>query len=132
MKNKLIIVSIFIIFAIVFAIYFWSRQASFVKTINYQLNNKTYKLLTAEKTAEWSRGLMFYKKLDGADGMIFVFPDKQIRNFWNKNTYMDLDIYWLDDNKIVGKDFLPSIEKSKEIIVVNSDKEVNRVIEIIR
>lgn len=78
---------------------------------------------------------MFYKskkELGGADGMIFIFPEKDYRTFWNKNTYLDLDIYWIDDNKVVGKDYLPSILKSKEIVTVKSRVEVNKVVEIIR
>ncbi|MEM0476681.1 MAG: hypothetical protein QW367_03565, partial [Candidatus Aenigmatarchaeota archaeon] len=51
---------------------------------------------------------------------IFIFPDKQIRYFWNKNTFVDLDVYWLDDDKIIGREFLPSIEKTKEIYTIKS------------
>ena len=43
---------------------------------------------------------------------------------------MNLDLYWLDDDRIVGKSFLSLIEKSKEIITVSSPKEVNKVIEL--
>ena len=75
---------------------------------------------------------MFYKKPVDFDGMIFIFPDKQIRNFWNKNTYLDLDIYWSKDNKIVGKSFLLSILKSKTIVTVNSKEKVDRVVELIK
>lgn len=76
---------------------------------------------------------MFYKnkkELKNADGMIFIFPDKKTRTFWNKNTYLNLDVYWLDDEKVVGKSFLPSILKSKEIITINSSGKVNKVIEL--
>lgn len=102
--------------------------------INYSINNIEYKLLIADSPEEWQKGLMFHKskqELKGADGMIFIFPDKQIRSFWNKNTYLDLDVYWLEDNKTVGKSFLPSILKSKETVVVNSPDKVNKVVEII-
>lgn len=75
---------------------------------------------------------MSVRKLDNADGMIFIFPDKQTRIFWNKNTHLDLDVYWIEDNEIVGKDYLPSIDKSKEVVVVQSKVEVNKVVEIIR
>lgn len=101
----------------------------------YTIDNKTYKLLTARNQTEWEKGLMFYKskkELKGADGMIFIFPDKQPRTFWNKNTYLDLDVYWIDDDKVVGKDFLPSILKTKEPYTISSKSEVNKVIEIIR
>jgi len=47
-------------------------------------------------------------------------------------SYSNLDIYWLDDEKIVGKDFLPSIEKSKKVIIKTSPAPVNKVIEIIK
>ena len=98
----------------------------------YLINNKNYCLLTANNQDEWARGLMFYKKPVNFNGMIFVFPDKIVRSFWNKNTYLDLDVYWLEDNKVVGKSFLQSILKSKETVVVKSPKEVNKVVEFIK
>ena len=74
---------------------------------------------------------MGYKKKEEFDGMLFIFPDKRYRQFWNKNTYFDLDIYWLDDKTVIDKSFLPSINKTGKIVIVNSPKEVNRVIELI-
>ncbi|MEK7597953.1 MAG: DUF192 domain-containing protein [Patescibacteria group bacterium] len=103
--------------------------------ISYSINNIKYKLLIADSPDEWQKGLMFFKskkELKGADGMIFIFPEKQIRTFWNKNTYLDLDLYWMNGKTVIGKSFLPSILKSKEIIIVKSTEEVNRVVEIIR
>jgi len=97
----------------------------------YQINSKNYCLLTANNQSEWEKGLMFYKKPVNFDGMIFIFPDKQIKSFWNKNTYLDLDLYWMDGETVVGKSYLPSISKSKKIVTVNSNEKVNRVVEII-
>ena len=91
--------------------------------------------MTAKTTAEWEKGLMFYKsksELKGADGMIFIFPNKQYQNFWNENTYLDLDIYWLVDDRVVGKVYLPSITKTKDVFTVDSPEVVNRVIEIVK
>lgn len=101
----------------------------------YQINFKNYCLLTAVNQKQWERGLMYYKnkrELNGADGMIFIFPDKQIRSFWNKNTYMDLDLYWMNDKMVLGKNSLPSIEKTKKIISVGSPGQADKVIEIIK
>lgn len=98
--------------------------------INYNLENKNLRLLVADTPEKWGQGLMFFRKLKGVDGMIFIFPDKQKRTFWNKNTFMDLDLYWIDDNKVVGKSSLPSIEKSKKIITVESLKRIDKVIEL--
>lgn len=100
--------------------------------INYKLKNKSYKLIVADTPKEWERGLMNIKKLNNADGMIFLFPDKKPRVFWNKNTYVDLDIYWMFDDKLVGRDFLPSIKKSADIVYVSSPVPVNKVVEVIK
>lgn len=100
-------------------------------TISYTLQGREYMLLIAKTPQEWEKGLMYVRKLDNADGMIFLFPDKEVRSFWNKNTYVDLYIYWLDNDKVIGKSFLPSVEK-EGIVSVNSPSLVNKVIEIIR
>jgi LPXTG-motif cell wall-anchored protein len=104
------------------------------KYLYYQLNGKTYKLLIAKNPLSWQKGLMnvYSKKQINADGMIFIFPNKDYRTFWNQNTFVDLDLYWLDDDQVVKKDFLPSIKKSKDIVYLTSPEKVNRVIEIIR
>lgn len=119
---------------LIFVYLFFFKNNHLCKNKNaqmYKLNNKSYCLLIGSSETEWERGLMFYKKPVDFDGMIFIFPDKEIRSFWNKNTYLDLNLYWLDEDKLVGKSFLPSILKSKEIITVNSGKKVNKVVEII-
>ncbi len=102
------------------------------KTIVYELEGKSYRLLVAETPQEWQRGLMFIKCPCDFDGMLFVFPDKKVRKFWNKNTYLDLEIYWIQDQKIIGKDYLPSISKTKTPITVVSPQNVNAVVEVIK
>lgn len=129
--KKFIFISLILAVIIYFLLFFNKNTCQNDKAKIYKINNKNYCLLTANNSSEWEKGLMLYKKPVNFDGMIFVFPDKQMRSFWNKNTYLDLDIYWLEDNKVVGKSFLPSIIKSKEIVVVKSPDKVNKVVEII-
>ena len=107
----------------------FDNYANFEK-INYNLEGKNLQLLKADTSEKWTKGLMYFRKLEGVDGMIFIFPDKQKRTFWNKNTYLDLDLYWIEGEKVVGKSSLPSIEKSKEIVIVESPKAVDKVIEL--
>jgi len=97
----------------------------------FKLEGKTYKLLIAQNEKEWAQGLMNVQCPCDFDGMLFIFPDKQVRSFWNQNTFVDLNVYWLDENKVVGKDYLPSILKTKEPLVITSPLPVNRVIELI-
>ena len=98
--------------------------------INYKIEGKNYKLLLADNEEKWEKGLMYFRSLEGIDGMIFIFPNKAIRSFWNKNTFMDLELLWIDGDKIVGKSKLPSIEKSQEIITVSSPELADKVIEL--
>jgi len=131
-KNKFaILILILVLFGLFFS-YKFKTLNSKEELVFFELDGKIYLLKQAKTEKEWQRGLMFVKKPVNYDGMIFVFPEKKIRTFWNKNTFLDLDIYWLNDEKIVGKDFLPSIEKSKEMIMKTSPAPVNKVIEIIK
>ena len=89
-------------------------------------------MLVADTEKKREKGLMYYRKPVDFDGMIFIFPNYQKVTFWNYNTYLDLDILWLKDDQLIGKSFLPSIEKSKATAVVDSPVGVNRVVELIR
>ncbi|MBI2641490.1 DUF192 domain-containing protein [Candidatus Roizmanbacteria bacterium] len=107
------------------------------KIINYKVQTNpstqlrtSYKLLVADTSEKWELGLMNISKLQGVDGMIFIFPKREYKTFWNKNTRMDLDVYWIDGENVVGKSFLPSIKKSGEIFTVNSPQEVDKVVEL--
>jgi len=48
---------------------------------------------TPEERAE---GLMYRQELPDGTGMLFVFDDNQVRSFWMQNTYVALDIAFLD------------------------------------
>lgn len=48
---------------------------------------------SAEERAE---GLMYRDEVPDGTGMLFVFPDSQPRAFWMANTYVALDIAYMD------------------------------------
>ena len=82
----------------------------------------------AKTPDELQDGLMYRKnKLDKHEGMLFPF-EKQINSMWMKNTYIPLDIIFLDEKKrIIGYviDAEPLSEKSLSI-----DKPSNYVLEM--
>ncbi len=129
---KKFIFILFILVAITYLFLFKNNRCQNNQAKIYKINSKNYCLLTANNSQEWEKGLMNIKKPVNFDGMIFIFPTKEIKSFWNQNTYVDLDIYWMDENKAVGKSYLPSILRSKTIITVDSKEKVDRVVEIIK
>ncbi len=74
-----------------------------------------------------SEGLMWEEKLHNYEGMLFLYEEPQIINIWMHNTYIPLDIIFINqDKKVVSiKNGLPL---SKQII--SSGKKVIAVLEI--
>lgn len=64
-----------------------------------KLEHKKISVEVAETDAQHEQGLMFRKKLGLNEGMIFIFKDEHIRNFWMKNTIINLSIGYFDKNK---------------------------------
>ncbi|MCB0319469.1 MAG: DUF192 domain-containing protein [Bdellovibrionales bacterium] len=67
--------------------------------------SRTFYLEIASTEAERQKGLMYRKDgdLDRDEGMIFVFPEDSNHSFWMKNTYIELDMLFVDsDFKVVG------------------------------
>jgi uncharacterized membrane protein (UPF0127 family) len=50
----------------------------------------------ASTAEERSQGLMYREEVPDGTGMLFVFPDNAVRSFWMANTYVPLDIAYLD------------------------------------
>lgn len=66
------------------------------------ININVYKI--AKTKEQQAKGLMFRKqKLPENSGMLFAYPQKTRSSFWMKNTFIDLDIVFMDENlNVVG------------------------------
>lgn len=58
----------------------------------------TVEVELARTAAEREQGLMYREILEAGRGMLFVFSDAQIRSFWMSNTFIPLDIAYIDES----------------------------------
>lgn len=64
-------------------------------------NVSEYVLEVADEPDEREKGLMHRRSLSRNGGMVFVYEKSEVRSFWMKNTYVPLDIIFLNSSKHV-------------------------------
>ncbi|MEA1877984.1 MAG: DUF192 domain-containing protein [Bacteroidota bacterium] len=69
----------------------------------------------ADDDFQTQRGLMYRRSMKDNRGMLFIFPDVEERSFWMKNTFLSLDILYIDANKkivSIAENVTPRSEES--------------------
>ncbi len=91
---------------------------------------ETLDIELAESDYEHQTGLMYREDMEDSQGMLFIYEDERIRNFYMKNTYFPLDIiYYAGDSSLVSiqknatprdETSLPSEAPARFILEVNA------------
>lgn len=77
---------------------------------------------------EHERGLMFREKLPDNGGMLFLYNDDDIRYFWMKNTFIPLDMIFLNSKrKVVG---VFHAARPRDATTINSPHPARYVLEV--
>ncbi len=109
MKRRLLFIIITIIILLIVL------AANVEQNVDYvRINNHDIKVEIADSADERERGLMFRESLDEKTGMLFIFDDSGVINFWMKNTLINLDIIFIDENfRIINiaRNALPCVEE---------------------
>lgn len=75
-----------------------------------------------------TQGLMWRRKMEDHQGMLFVMEEEELQSFWMLNTYISLDIIFIDqDRQIVT---IRSNTKPQSLDPVTSDKPALYVVEV--
>ena len=99
MKKQSLIFLILIFMIFLISIYIISNQQNKNPEVCFEENCFSVELALAQE--EQARGLMFREFLNEDKGMLFVYDEEKIYNFWMKNTLIPLDIIWINSNKEV-------------------------------
>ena len=93
-------------------------------------NNKSLDLNLDWANTEEKRvfGLMYKKELTINNGMLFQWKDSQIRNFWMHNTFLNLDLFFLNEEGVIIQIYRNAIAMDKSNIT--SKKKVRFVLEL--
>lgn len=70
----------------------WILRAETADTI------KTLDIEIADNETETQYGMMYRKSVDPNTGMLFIMPEERQQSFWMKNTYVSLDIIYINSN----------------------------------
>ncbi len=92
-KWFLIIIFLIILIGIIVILYLPSKVC---------FNNQCFRVETAITPEQRAKGLMFRQSLDQDKGMLFVYPESGEYSFWMKDTYIPLDIIWIDEDQTIA------------------------------
>ena len=106
----------------------WEKQKLMILNDNQVLGK--FNVEIAKTPYQLQKGLMYRKHLDEMSGMLFVFEKIGEKNFWMKNTFISLDIIFINDcGKIltIYENTIPFSEKplkgegeTKYVLEINS------------
>lgn len=100
-----------------------------------KLGDETVNLEVASSTQEIQDGLMWRTSLPETQGMVFLFPDRRAVRFWMYNCFINLDMIFVKDGKIVdiAKNVPPCKSKTPEdcpLYPASGQVSVEKVIEV--
>jgi uncharacterized protein len=87
-----------------------------------------FRIWTADRPNRQEQGLMFVRDMDDHAGMLFLFQGSQQITMWMKNTYLSLDMLFLDERGRI--DFIAPRTKPLSLDLIQAPRPVTAVLEL--
>lgn len=87
-----------------------------------------FRIWTADRPNRQEQGLMFVRDMDDHAGMLFIFQGSQQITMWMKNTYLSLDMLFLDEQGRI--DFIALRTKPLSLDLIQAPRPVTAVLEL--
>ena len=85
--------------ALILKVLYWIVPPKFSHIV---IRGQTIRVEVARTPEEQARGLSGRLSLAADRGMLFLYSQKVVPNFWMKNTFVPLDIIWIEGGSIRG------------------------------
>ena len=105
------------------------KKEAVVQIINSDGEELNFDVELADEPHKQAQGLMFRYKLEPNQGMFFIFKNNEQQSFWMKNTYLSLDIIFIDENFTIVQIHENAFPLSEEPIL--SDYPAKYVLEVL-
>lgn len=133
-KKTLIITGIAVALAALagLAVSWYMRDASAPLTERVlKVNRASVVVEVADTVASQVQGLSGRSSLAPDRGMLFVYPDQQVRNFWMKDMRFPIDVVWIADSKVVGvEESVPHQSDDGEVVRFTPDAPADMALEV--
>ena len=97
------------------------------------INNRDFVVEVVSGADEKRQGLSGRESLVEDHGMLFIYDEKEVLDFWMKDMSFDIDLLWIDDQKVVGVErfmLAPDVDTAdNELRRYNSLQAIDKVLE---
>jgi|YelNatPaOPRAMG01_1025707.scaffolds.fasta_scaffold07076_3 uncharacterized membrane protein (UPF0127 family) len=138
-KKILIVFLLIIVIFGVLTIYFLitniatNKNSQNFKIASVSIDNHNFSAYIADTLLSQSKGLAAFDSITDNQGMLFLFPEKEVTGFWMKDMKFPIDLIWISGDTIVGfeKDMVPQPgEPDYDLKVYYPPEPIDKVLEI--
>ena len=132
MKKNFLLLILFVVVAVTWILFSaFSRKRVVEQRPQVIVGNATFNVEIADTVDKRARGLSGHAFLKENEGMLFLFNQPAIQNFWMKEMNFPIDIIWVRGDRVIGfTENVPAPIIGETLPIYSSPEPVDRVLEV--